>query len=238
MLLDSNSLAEFYDSDLGQVTRRLIHRRLKAAWPDLRGLRVLGMGFAIPYLRVFSFEAERVAAFLPADFGPIAWPKQGSLTVVGEDDALPFPDAMFDRVVVIHALEVAEAARPLMRQLWRVLAPDGRILLVVPNRTSLWSQLDRSPFANGRPFSRTQLQRMLNDTMFAPERWDTALQLPPLQVRRLVGTGNGWERAGKLLWPRLAGVHVVEASKTMYAIAPPLKVRSLKQSLTPAPNRA
>ena len=155
--------------------------------------------------------------------------------MLGEEDALPFPDALFDRVFMIHGLETAEAMRPLMRQIWRVLAPAGRLLVVAPNRTSVWAQVDRSPFAHGRPFSRGQLDRLLRDCMFVPEKWDAALHLPPIKSRRVVRSGNGWDRTGKMLWPRLAGVHVAEASKSMYALAPVKKARRvLKPVLAPA----
>src|SRR2546423_6825211 len=157
MQFDSAGLTAFYDSPMGQVTRRSIHRRLKLAWPDLRGTRVLGFGFAVPYLRTFGLEAERVVAALPEGLGPWRWPGNRSLSTLSEEDALPFPDALFDRILLIHGLETAEVTRPLMRQIWRVLAPAGRLLVVVPNRTSLWAQVDRSPFAHRRPFSRIPL---------------------------------------------------------------------------------
>ena len=234
MLFDSQTLAAFYDSPLGQVTRRLIQRQLKAMWPSVRGERVLGFGFALPYLRGFAAEAERVIALTPENHGPACWPGPRNLSALAEEDALPFPDAMFDRVLMVHGLESAEAARPLMRQIWRVMASDGRLLIVVPNRTSLWAQVDRSPFAQGRPFSRSQLERLLRDSMFVPERWDNALLLPPLKSRRLVRSGFGWERTGRTLWPRLAGVHVVEASKSMYALVPPAKAKRARPRLVPA----
>ena len=234
MQFDSQGLSAFYDSPTGQVTRRLIQRRVKTAWPDLRGTRVLGFGFAVPYLRTFGLEAERVVAALPDALGPLCWPANRSLCALSEEDALPFPDSLFDRILLIHGLETADATRPLMRQIWRVLAPAGRLLLVVPNRTSLWAQVDRSPFAHGRPFSRGQLDRLLRDTLFVPERWDTALLMPPIKSRRLVRSGNAWERTGQMLWPRLAGVHVVDATKSLYAIAPVKKVRRLKPVLAPA----
>jgi|SRR5947207_2377863 len=234
MQFDSQGLSAFYDSSTGQVTRRLIQRRVKTAWPDLRGTRVLGFGFAVPYLRTFGLEAERVVAALPDALGPLCWPANRSLCALSEEDALPFPDSLFDRILLIHGLETADVTRPLMRQIWRVLAPAGRLLVVVPNRTSLWAQVDRSPFAHGRPFSRGQLDRLLRDTMFVPERWDTALLLPPIRSRRLVRSGTAWERTGQMLWPRLAGVHVVDATKSLYAIAPVKKVRKLKPVLAPA----
>ena len=234
MQFDSPNLAEFYDSSMGQVTRRLIHNRLKILWPQVSGCRVLGFGFAVPYLRNFALEAERTIALMPEDLGPLRWPETLCRSAVAEEDSLPFPDAMFDRILIVHGLEAAEAVRPLMRQIWRVLAPAGRLLVVAPNRTSLWAQADRSPFAHGRPFSRSQLDRLLGDNMFVAEHWDTALLLPPIRSRRLVRSGNAWERTGRAFWPRLAGVHIVEATKAMYAAAPVTEVRKLKPVLAAA----
>jgi SAM-dependent methyltransferase len=223
MLLDAQHLTDFYDEPLGQITRRLITRRIRLAWPGVRGLRVMGYGFAVPYLRSFQAEAERVIAFVPAQEGPASWPGDKQLVAVGEEDALPFPDSMFDRIIIVHGLEASESVRPLLRQVWRVLTGDGRLLLVVPNRTSLWAQVELSPFAHGRPYSRRQLERLIRDSMFLPERWDSALFVPPLRARRLIRSGTAWERVGRTLWPRLAGVHILEASKSLYALAAPEK---------------
>jgi SAM-dependent methyltransferase len=224
MNYDSAGLSEFYASPLGQVARRVIQRRLREIWPDTEGTRLLGYGFAIPYMRSLSAGAEVAAALVPEQLGAVAWPADSCLSVVAQEDALPFPDAMFDRVLVIHGLESAESLRSLLRQLWRVLAPSGKLLLVAPNRTSLWAQVERSPFAHGRPFNRAQLADLLRDTLYATERWESALLMPPLQSRRLLGRGISWEKIGRRVWPALAGVHIVEATKSMYALTPPIPV--------------
>lgn len=225
MNYDSAGLSEFYASPVGQVARRVISRRLRTLWPDVKGTRLLGYGFAMPYLRSFAADADLVTALIPEQLGPVAWPADASLSVLAQEDALPFPDAMFDRVLVVHGLESAEALRPLLRQLWRVLAPSGKLLLVAPNRTSLWAQVERSPFAHGRPFNRAQLDALLRDTLYAADRWDSALMMPPLQSRRLLGRGISWEKIGRRVWPALAGVHIVEATKSMYALTPPVAVK-------------
>lgn len=225
MNYDSAGLSEFYASPVGQVARRVISRRLRTLWPDVKGTRLLGYGFAMPYLRSFAADADLVTALIPEQLGPVAWPADASLSVLAQEDALPFPDAMFDRVLVVHGLESAEALRPLLRQLWRVLAPSGKLLLVAPNRTSLWAQVERSPFAHGRPFNRAQLDALLRDTLYAADRWDSALMMPPLQSRRLLGRGISWEKIGRRVWPALAGVHIVEATKSMYALTPPVAAK-------------
>lgn len=234
MPVDAQDLSSFYDEAIGQVARRQIGRRIRIAWPDVRGLRVMGYGYATPYVRPFLGEAERVAAFVPAEQDIAAAPPAQSIVVLGEEDALPFPDAFFDRIVMVHGLETADAVRPVMRQIWRVLAPQGRLLLVVPNRASLWAQVELSPFASGRPFNRGQLDRLLRESMFVPEHWDTALYFPPLRVRRLVRSGFGWEKIGRKIWPRLAGVHIVDATKSLYALVPPAKFRLTRRVLVPS----
>jgi len=231
MQIDAHDLSAFYEAPIGQVTRRLIARRIKKLWPTAPGLRILGYGFAPPYLTPFQGEAERVIALMPSQQGVVAWPGGKPLSVLGEESALPFPDAMFDRILMVHAIEAAEAARPLMRQIWRVLAPAGRLIVVVPNRASLWARVERSPFGHGRPFTRRQLARLMGEAMFAPERWDKALLFPPLPGRWLLRDGASWERIGRALWPRLAGVHVVEASKSLYASAPVAVAKNSKPSL-------
>src|SRR5215471_15758052 len=225
MQLDARELLAFYDSPMGQVARRMILRRLRLLWPSTERCRILGYGFATPYLRPFQSESERVVAVMPAQQGVVAWPTEAPLVVLGEEDALPFPDSMFDRIVVVHGLEGADAVRPVMRQLWRILAPEGRILIVAPNRASLWAQIERSPFANGRPYRRGELDRLLRASMFEPVHWDRALYGPPLQSRRLIGSGAGWERLGRRLWPGLGGVHLVEATKSLYA---PVAIKTKK----------
>jgi SAM-dependent methyltransferase len=220
MQLDAADLADFYEAPLGLLTRRIVARQLRALWPSTKGACLLGYGFAVPYLRQFQAEAERVVALMPAQQGVVAWPALRPLTALGDESALPFPDAFFDRILVVHGLEGADAARPLLRQLWRVLAPEGRLLLVVPNRTSLWAQLDRSPFGVGRPFSRGELDRLLRGALFEPLVWERALYVPPFHGRRLVRTGTGWERLLRRMFPGLSGIHLVEAGKTFYGAAP------------------
>lgn len=232
MQLDAGELSDFYTSAVGEAARRLILARIGEFWPHLTGLRILGYGFASPYLEAVRAEAERVIGFCPARMGVIAWPTERPLTVLGDEDCLPFAEAMFDRILVIHGLEGADNARVLLRQLWRVLAPEGRILLAVPNRASLWAQLESSPFASGQPFHRSELAGLLTDTLFEPQRWSQALYMPPFSGRRLSQIGNRLEKIGRRIVPGLNGVHLVEASKSLYGRA--VKPTRSKVQLTTA----
>jgi SAM-dependent methyltransferase len=226
MSQDVRGLAGFYDTPLGRRTRALLLKRLRLLWPDLKGRRVLGYGFAAPYLSAFS-EAERAIAACPAPLGVTVWPAAHNAAQLCEEDALPFPDLMFDRILIVHGLEASESLRALLRQLWRVLAPEGRVVIVAANRASLWAQVERSPFGHGRPFSRHELDGLLRGALLEPAHWERALYAPPATT--LTGSGNGWERMGARLFPGIGGVHIVEAAKSLYAPATPGLAQAVKK---------
>ncbi|MDZ4867252.1 MAG: class I SAM-dependent methyltransferase, partial [Alphaproteobacteria bacterium] len=233
MHLDVGDLQSFYDGPMGRISRRLIRERLREVWPNVRGLSVLGLGFATPYLQPFQGEAERTIAIMPAQQGVTAWPGQAANVVaLADETTLPLPDASFDRVIVAHILENTEALRPFLRQIWRILTPAGRMVVIAPNRTSLWAQIETTPFAHGRPFSRGQLERLLVDAMFTPTASTTCLHMPPFGASMLVRDGARWERWGRKMWPRLAGIHLTEATKEVMALAPD---RGLRQRVPAKP---
>jgi SAM-dependent methyltransferase len=215
---DAAAIAAFYGTRAGAVAQRVLLARLRAFWPYLGGHRLLGFGFTAPYLG--DLGAERAIAACTQAMGAPRWPQMLCSSLHCEEEALPFADALFDRILIVHGLERAEALRPLLRQFWRVLAPDGRLLVVAPNRASLWAQVETTPFGQGRPFSRGELDRLLREALFEPQRWEQALYAPPFATRLLARDGRGWERAGALLFPALAGMHVVEAKKSIYAMTP------------------
>jgi SAM-dependent methyltransferase len=218
MYRDVVDLREFYQTTLGQVAIRQLRRRIRELWPDLTGQSVLGIGYATPYLRPFLGEAERVIALMPAAQGVVYWPPEGKgLVSLSEEACLPFADMSFDRVMIVHSLEATEHSRQLLREVWRVLAGGGRLLAVAANRTGLWARTERTPFGHGSPYSTTQLNLMLRDNLFVPERSAKALYIPPVRSRFLLSTAPAWERFGERWFSTFAGVTMVEATKQIYA---------------------
>ncbi len=228
MWTDVVDLRDFYETSMGHVAQRMIRRRLRALWPDVKGRRVLGLGYATPFLRPFLGEAERVIAAMPAGQGVLHWPREGPNRVVLVDEAeLPLPDVSIDRLLLVHALEHSEQIRPLLRESWRVLASGGRMLVVAPNRRGIWALSDRTPFGFGQPYSLAQLSRLLRDNMFTPERVATALYIPPVRRRIVLSSAPAWEKIGQRWFKALAGVIMVEVGKTLYAAGP---VKSRRRS--------
>jgi len=218
MWTDAVDLRDFYASSLGRVARRMIGRRLRALWPDLRGMDVVGLGYAAPFLGVFRAEARRVLAMMPAAQGVLRWPVDAPcLTALAEETALPLADRSVDRLLLVHALECAEHTRPMMREIWRVLADGGKLIVIVPNRRGLWAQFERTPFGHGRPYTPAQLSRTLRDTLFTPYQSAAALYIPPVRSRMLLSSAGAWEEVGQRWFPSFAGVVLFEASKQIFA---------------------
>lgn len=213
MYVDIVELRDFYASPLGKLVRRLTMPRLKQLWPDAKDRSVVGLGYATPYLGAYRSEAERTLAFMPARQGVTNWPPRGAscATLVDETD-LPLNDSSIDRLLMVHCLEVTDDSRRLLTEAWRVLAPGGRLIAMVPNRRGLWARFDRTPFGTGRPYSRSQLARLLRDAGFKPLEWEEALWVPPLRHKVLIRSAAAFERAGSFL-RAMPGLIIVDAEK-------------------------
>ena len=217
MFNDAADLWDFYGTRVGQVARRLIQRRIRELWPRSVGETVLGLGYATPFLRPFQGEAERVFAVMPARQGVLHWPRDGKGLVCLADEAeLPLQDTSVDRVLLVHALECTEQLRPMLQEIWRVLAGNGKLLVVVPNRRGIWARLDRTP-SGMAILILTQLSRLLKDTMFAPSLTAHALYMPPSNSPLLLRSAPALERLGKRWFNRFSGVVLMEATKQIYA---------------------
>jgi SAM-dependent methyltransferase len=244
MSLDVVDLRNFYSQGLGIVARRFIGRGIRSRWTDLHGLRLAGIGYATPYLGLFREEAERCIAFMPAAQGVIKWPSsRPALAALVEDSDLPLSDSAVDRVLLVHALEMADDAIALLREAWRVLSPNGRLLAVIPNRRGLWARTDTTPFGYGRPYSRAQITAILRETWFTPDGWGEALYVPPIARGWFLRTALAWERTGSTISAPFAGVHIVEATKQVYRAIPARRekrvlVPALKPALAPSPGGA
>jgi len=223
MRTDALEIARFYKSVRGRAALTMALRRLTALWPDASGLDVLGYGYAGPYLEPYRAAARRTVAYMPAAQGAVPWPEErgaASLTALGEEARMPFAEAVFDRIILVHALEEAEDLRRLLREFWRVLAPEGRMAVITAHRAGAWSRADSTPFGHGRPFSRAQLTRILTDALFEPSAWSRALYAPPWRWTCGEKIADGFEAAGERVFPAFGGLILAEAVKHVGAVRP------------------
>jgi SAM-dependent methyltransferase len=217
MHADIVELREFYASTLGHLAERSIGMALSPLWAKLPQERLVGLGYALPWLDRFAPDTERTFAFMPAGMGAVNWPAgKPSLAALVFDEDLPLPDSSIDRILMVHALEHCEDPRETLKEAWRVLAPEGRLVIVAPNRRGLWARFEHTPFGNGRPYSRGQLGRLLREANFTIGATTEALLFPPVKTRALMRPASWLERMGRKVLSPFAGVIIVEAQKRLY----------------------
>lgn len=241
MRLDAARLQHFYATPLGQVVRRMTLSKLRATWEDISGLDVLGLGFPGPYLEGLAGAPRRCLAAMPSAQGASPWPggRAKGCALLVDETRLPLRDAVFDRVLLVHALEEAEAPTRLLREIWRVTAPEGRVVVVVTNRVGAWALSEAQPFGHGRPFTRGQLASLLRSNLFEPMAAARAMYLPPLPWRPALALADGVEKLGGLLAPGFGGLLLMEAVKRLTAPPAPsgalARVRAAVKPALPRP---
>lgn len=233
--MDIVDLREFYGSKLGLATRRSLAGQLRPRLAGFSGGTVMGLGYAMPYLADCVVKPDSQLAFMMARQGVFRWPEEGAVqsALVDECD-LPLLESVVDVALVVHGLELTDAPAEMLREIWRVLAPQGRLFLVVPNRRGVWARFDTSPFGHGQPFSRPQLSALLKESQFSVVSWSYALYFPPSARAAILSAAPAIEGLGSRLMPALSGAIIVEAAKQVYAVAQGKRLRRIAVRARPA----
>lgn len=238
---DVIDLKLFYTSPLGRIAEGVIARSITRIWQQANGECILGIGFTQPYLEPYRADAERIMALMPAAQGALHWPVDGekNLTFLADEAEIPLPDESVSRILLVHAVENSEQLRHMLREMWRVLAPNGRILVIVPNRRGVWARMPISPFAHGSPFSGSQLRDVLRDHRFTPYAPHYTLFTPPSPNKWLLKTSGVCEYIGRKFFPLFSGLIVMEAEKQIYAPSTQRVVRKQRErGYAPSPQPA
>src|SRR3981189_3127021 len=194
MTIDVIDLRDFYSQRLGIVARQLINRGIRARWPNADGQRVLGLGYPTPYLGLFREDSERCIAFMPAAQGVLKWPTaRPALATLIDEFSMPWPDAAVDRILLVHALEMSDDPERLLREVWRVLAPSGRLIAVIPHRLGARSPTHNPPVGHARPESRAQITQLLRQTWCPMNCRVEARLLPPGLKGWFLRSAMAWE---------------------------------------------
>ncbi len=223
MRTDISLMKAFYENSLGQAAARQIARRVETLWPNLKGETVMGFGYTPPILEPILIKAGagRVMSLMPAEQGGWAWPLgKKCLNAVTNETNLPLPDRSIDRIILMHALEDTSAERVLLREIWRVLADSGRLIVIAANRRGLWCRTDNSPFGHGRPYSLKQLTKTLEQSLFNVEHSVYALYQPPSNRMLPLWSSDTLEKFGHRWLGGFSGVVIVDATKSIYGLAP------------------
>ena len=214
-----DELRAFYGDPKGALVRRILAQRLDDAWGTADNCDILGLGYATPWLGQFT-GARRVIAAMPGGQGAEPWVATArNRTTLVDDRALPFPSGLFDRVLLVHAIEEADDPQALLNEVSRVLSPNGRVIVVSAARGGIWARTESTPFGHGRPSSRKQMEGLIRRSGLEPRAWSQALYTPPW--RAALPLAEGIEQFGRLILPGTAGLIMLEAGRRTYARSRP-----------------
>jgi SAM-dependent methyltransferase len=209
------------------VTDAFGFHALQLGLPELNALRANRM----PHRWVVN-DVPRVPEPLPVqvphDADITTLPPEVPVALASDFDALPFPAGSIDLVVLPHSLEFAPDPHLMLREVERVLRPEGRIVITGFNPASLWGLRQRlSPARLGLHLGRGDLYLpregefigywRLRDWLrllgFVIEGGQFGCWRPPLSAERWLGRFEWMDRVGERWWPVLGAAYLLVAVK-------------------------
>lgn len=199
---------------------------LQLGLPELAGLRANRM----PH-RWLASDSLRAAQAVPPPVADDALstllPLDAGRSLHCDFDALPFPSQSLDLVLLPHTLELARDAHDTLREVERVLVPEGRVVIVGFNPASLWALRQhaghwRQRLGGTRPLYLPSAGeflgfRRVRDWLrllgFEVERGRFGCWRPPLGSEAGLARFAWMEAAGARGWPVFGAVYLVEAVK-------------------------
>ena len=190
---------------------------------------------------VFGFNALQLGLpqfdFLRANRIPLRQKAgdSGTVDVLCELAALPFASNSTDLVVLPHVLEFSMDAHQILREVERILIPEGHLIILGFNPISLWglrSRLDRNgsfPW-HGTYLSLARLKDWLQLLGFEVDRPVPGCHVPPCDQEAWLRRWQFMERAGGRWWGFPGGVyllHAIKRTRAMRLITPNWRTKAV-----------
>jgi SAM-dependent methyltransferase len=238
-------LSEFLRSPPGRYVLDWEQQQLDAAVADIFGYHALQLG--LPEIDALR-ENRMPLRFCASDRLPDAVARDGGgrVAVITRYEELPFATHSIDLVVMPHVLEFAEEPHQVLREVDRVLVPEGQIVLTGFNPMSLWglrqamARLGMQPFLprEGQFIALPRIKDWMKLLSFEVSRGRYGCYSPWARSEKWLARWRFMEKAGDRWWPVLGSVYLVTAIKRvrgMRLVGPAWKRRdALRPALAPA----
>lgn len=238
-------LSEFLRSPPGRYVLDWEQQQLDAAVADIFGYHALQLG--LPEIDALR-ENRMPLRFCASDrlLGATARGEGGRVAVINRYEELPFATNSIDLVVMPHILEFAEEPHQVLREVDRVLVPEGQVVLTGFNPASLWglrqlmARLGMAPFLprEGQFISLARIKDWMKLLSFEVSRGRYGCYSPWVRSEKWLARWRFMEKAGDRWWPVLGSVYLVTAIKRvrgMRLVGPAWKRQNaLRPALAPA----
>jgi SAM-dependent methyltransferase len=214
----SAAMREWYATQAGEHLLGDIRIRLDEWLPEMFGYHAVQIGCLALHLDLLA--DSRIKHRVCVDIDPRA------AGLVADAAALPFDADCIDLIVLMHTLDFAAEPHSVLREVERILIPEGHLIVVGFNPWSLyglWRLIlgwwNRFPWC-GHFYSGARLKDWLTLLGFVTETCDYLGFRPPIQRARLLQRLAPMERVGRSVFPMLGGVRLLVARKRVATLTP------------------
>lgn len=214
------SLGRWLETPAGSYVRTWQQARLDMLTADIFGFNAVQIGLP----EVNALQASRMPNKWLTDTHLPAVAEDGSRTpivLVHDFAELPFASQSLDLVILPHVLEFAEEPHQILREVERVLIPEGQVIVCGFNPASLWGvrqatgRLTGAHFLpqNGEFISLPRLKDWLKLLNMEVNRGHFGCYSPPCITDKWLNRFAFMEKAGDRWWPYFGAIYVVQAIK-------------------------
>ena len=228
-------LEAWLEQPAGAYIRAWEQAQLDIVTADIFGFNALQIG--LPQIRALA--ASRMPhKWVSTDILLTSRAGTDAVQVVHEFTELPFATQSIDLVVLPHVLEFASEPHQILREVDRVLIPEGRLIICGFNNASLWGarqlfgRLSNHPYLpeEGEFISLMRLKDWLKLLSMEVSPAVFGCYAPPLRTEQWFERFSFMEKAGRRWWPYFGAVYMLQAVKRvrgMHLIGPALKAKRL-----------
>ena len=226
----STELESWYGSDAGQYLLAQTRASLSSILDTSFGYHLLQIG---PAREQSLFEDSPINHRIYASSRD-----GGTVGLISEPESLPLESDSVDTLIAHHCLEFAEEPHQALREMQRVLTPQGKLIIIGLNPYSLlggavWirRKMGSRLWSSHQPVSQHRLNDWLRLLGCPVESQQMLYSIPPVgsgQLQNGLKRADRWCNASKL---PVGGVYLVHAIKQVAGIHRPAKVRSRRERL-------
>ncbi|WP_076591825.1 class I SAM-dependent methyltransferase [Herminiimonas arsenitoxidans] len=227
------SLGPWLETPTGNYVRNWEHARLDELTVDIFGFNATQLG--LPQIQ--ALRASRMPHTWLTDTNVPSTDSNNEarrIVVVQDFEELPYASASIDLIVLPHVLEFATEPHQVLREVERVLIPEGQLIICGFNPYSFWGarqmlgRLSESYFLpqEGEFISLPRMRDWLKLLNMEVSNGYFGCYAPPCESEKWLNRFSFMENIGERWWPYLGAVYVVQAIKRvkgMHLIGPALK---------------
>ena len=225
-------LTNWFHSSLGQLLGQQECRCLERRLAKLFGYYLVQIGAPDPMLDLLRYSPAKSKLILDLT--------EAGLSLQADPRYLPLASDSVDGVVMHHALDFAIDPHRMLREVERILIPEGKLLIIGFNPWSLWGGRrlfhvrGHQPPWSGHFFPVKRVSDWLLLLGFDLLSVDYLNFRPPLQNQTLMQRLAFLETLGDKAWPLLGGVYVLEAVKRTLTLTPIKPKWQIRKKVLPA----